>query len=470
MFDPYYQLVGEDDVAAKLGDRTDCYRIRNSAGQTTIRYQRSGTPVDTDPLFGVAQMLIADREGARVCRFGNRLGAPQPSGAVHTLQLQRDDQKRVIARVNQNHLGFPVADNQGVATYKFAHDAKGRVVEIFFFDRDGRPVLDIDGVASYGLEYDSQDRLQRLTHRGLDGKTAPNRDGVALRWWEYDEAGNVAATSSHAVNQLLVDDSRLGYAQVRLDHDEQGRVIERRYIGPDGSPTVDRHGVHAARRWYDDHGNVAMEAFYDVKMQPAPRDDTGVARIALTRDDRGRVVSEKYAGPEGNPVARRGWDVAEVRRQYDAHGRPTRREFFDTHGQRTINQVVGAAIIGWKYGERGLTVEEFYLDHLETPTESTASGVAALRFTYNKAGYRTETVTVDAKGLRKPWLGMKFVRTIVEYDNYGNMLRRRLIGFGDRPVAHPVFGYAVIDYVYDARGYLVRTEFRDAAGKLVRSK
>ncbi len=144
-----------------------------------------------------------------------------------------------------------------------------------------------------------------------------------------------------------------------------------------------------------------------------------------------------------------------------------RQEFFGPAG-RVAHRQTGVAVILWEHDRHGQAIAESYLDTNERPTERTDVGVGKIEYRYNESGYHTYTATFSLAGAMRPWGEMGFAQTAVEFDRYGNELERKLLDANGSAVNHPLLGYAVVRRQYDGRGYLVRTEYLSAAGKLVR--
>ncbi|MDP8224202.1 MAG: hypothetical protein P9L99_12640 [Candidatus Lernaella stagnicola] len=466
-FDEHYELVGDQPLSHKEAAQTKAYRMSEKRGVTHIRFLDAGRPV-LEPRFGVAEIRMRDEDGKRIYEFLNHLGLPMPSGRLHRIVFERNTTGQTVARRNLNHLGFPVRDERGVATYRFGLDKAGRVVEVFFEGRDGQPTRDNDGVASLKIEYDLKNRPVRVTHGDESGKPIVNRGGIAMRWWEYDSEGRLAASSTHGLNQLMVNGQTTGFAQVRFEYNKAGMEASRRFLDAQGEPAVDRRiGANRVQRWYDEIGNVVMESYLDAAGQAVVRPELGAARVAWTRDEKGRITAEEFFGVDQQPCAGRGSGAMRIEWKFNAAGLPVRQSFHGLNGP-VAHAVTGVAAILWEYGSHGEVTREQYRDAADKPATRRDSGVAEIRYLYNKSGYRTHVASYGPENELRAIRGLGFAQTVTTYDRFGNIVERRYLSAKGHLVDHPVYAYAVAVVEYDTLGYVVKTEYRNAAGHLVR--
>ena len=292
-------------------------------------------------------------------RFSRDSGdvAAEDATGVSRVAFRRDAMGRIVSVEYRDWRGDAVSDQAGIHRVEYAYEGAS-MVSLRRFAANGTPVCGADGGDEIAYEYSSAGSLRRRVvcaggtnicstvygtdaagdcvserHFGHDGK--PRREPwferrigrdakgnlVLESWFNADgrplprDSGHPAAVrraygeSGSLREEMRLDERGLllagsdGWARRTLEshHSETGTMIDRRYFGEDGRPTL------------------------------AGRD-----RIAGERkrfDEAGRLVGWKLFGISGEPVeGTLGWHRAVFR--YDREGRREQVELYDRNGGR----------------------------------------------------------------------------------------------------------------------------------------
>ncbi|MBZ0235376.1 MAG: hypothetical protein K8M05_23815, partial [Deltaproteobacteria bacterium] len=280
--------------------------MRDTNGVTTSKYQRDDSGLITreerfDPqgaaMAGVRDAVHRidterDAQGrVKVERFYDITGAPTPSaeergcyGVARDYERGLEVRRRCLAAD-----GLPRRDTDGVATFETERDDRGCEVGERHLGANGEPVLR-DGVAGFAYKVDrrcftlekrcldkdddltacapgepaafihKRDRQGRVvSSRFLDEYGDPTGDAdydVAEVRYKWDALGRQIGESCHDLRGGLVECSRTGFARTADTFDDNGRIAERRFYGPDGEPASNR-GTVARKYVYDNYDHLA---------------------------------------------------------------------------------------------------------------------------------------------------------------------------------------------------------------------
>lgn len=282
-----------------------------------------------------------------------------------------------------------------------------------------------------------------------------------------------------------------GVPHVRLEYDEQGRVLRMK--------SVDEHGrlcalpgsrVAEQRLEYDAGGHLVRKENRDARGAPA-EDAQGVASRLFERDAAGRVVRTEFRNAAGQLAEPRFPGYAESRAQYDPQGRLVRVEYLGADGRPTRN-AAGEGLVEYCYGADGSVTRSNYVggeltdDYAGVAQEEWhTSALGSTRSWKDAAGNAVINPAVGAAALHHDHASRggverrRFMDAAGEPSAYARACAEHLVRFNDEgkpvweyyggadglPVNHPALGYAERLCQYAPEGQLEREYFWDAQGR-----
>ena len=280
--------------------------------------------------------------------------------------------------------------------------------------------------------YDNEGRLiLSLYQKDNRGTPACDSNGVYGKAYEYNDLGLIRQVYNLDENGQVVN-SKNGWASERFTYNEMGDPICSEVFAADGNLTRGTFGYFVNHTIYDSYGNA---------IRWESRDSDG----ALMCTDKGYAVQEVRYNEAGLAVSMKHFDdqeqavyntnfYHELRMEYDDRGRNTVYHFLGTDGQPVFSHVIGFSSTVQTFDENGRLLEQHYLDTLGNPSYCHQIGAWGLRCTYDENGNQQTLTALDA--------------------NWEPTVRKE--------------GYVTEYRNYNADGQLIRVDFLDAEGNLVR--
>ena len=207
--------------------------------------------------------------------------------------------------------------------------------------------------------------------------------------------GSVTSTSYVNPDGVITDAIDMGYATVCRMRDDNGRVVEKRYLDANGDP-VARYGDYYGLSYeYDETGTVIT--YLDAEGNPITRSD-GYSIIVRTQDD-GRASDDFYYDLNGQQVQCSGGYYG-LRREFNTEGQNTSLTFFDKDGH-AVSTSSGYAIKTYQRDMDGTIVGEQYFDTEGNPARSLLSQYCEL-YQRNEQGYIGQITYLGADGKPTP--------------------------------------------------------------------
>ncbi|CAL9469474.1 hypothetical protein SUDANB6_02807 [Streptomyces sp. enrichment culture] len=299
-----------------------------NGNQIDIHRDGTGLPLSVTHSGGYDVRLTADRDLGRITRLSLRTGP----GADDTAQVMAYGYAPATGDLTEvvNSSGRPLRfeyDAQGRitawtdrndSTYRYVHDAAGRVVR----------TIGPDGYLSGTFAYDTEQRTTRWTD-ALGHTTLHQLDDRGRIVARTDPLGHTTRQTFDARDRLLTRTDPLGWT-VAFEYDENGNTTA--VTHPDGSRTsftYDELGLPVSLRRPD--GTVTVQEFDERGNLTSVTDPIG-ATTRFAHDDRGRLTSVTDAAgattrvrcdTAGLPTEITDPLGAVTRYERDAFGRPT---------------------------------------------------------------------------------------------------------------------------------------------------
>lgn len=207
--------------------------------------------------------------------------------------------------------------------------------------------------------------------------------------------GSVTSTSYVNFDGVITEAVDMGYATVCRMQDDNGRVVEERYLDTNGDP-VARYGDHYGVSYeYDETGTVIT--YLDAEGNPIIRSD-GYSTIVRTLVD-GRESDDFYYDLNGQQVQCSGGYYG-LHREYNAEGQNISLTFLDKKG-RAMCSSSGCASVTYQCDIDGTVVGEHYFDTEGNPVRSLLGQYGEL-YQRNEQGYIGQVTYLGADGKPTP--------------------------------------------------------------------
>ena len=207
--------------------------------------------------------------------------------------------------------------------------------------------------------------------------------------------GSVTSTSYVNPDGVITDAIDVGYATVCKMRDNDGRVVEERYLDANGDPVARYGNYYGLSYEYDGTGTVIT--YLDAEGNPIIRSD-GYSTIVRTLV--GGIASDDfYYDLNGQPVQCSGGYYG-IHCEYNAEGQSTSLTFLDEDGHAVCISS-GYAIKTYQRDENGTVVGEQYFDTEGNLARSSLGQYGEL-YQRNEQGYISQITYLDADGNPAP--------------------------------------------------------------------
>lgn len=207
--------------------------------------------------------------------------------------------------------------------------------------------------------------------------------------------GSVTSTSYVNPDGVITEAIDMGYATVCRMQDNNGRVVEERYLDASGNP-VARYGDYYGLSYeYDETSTVIT--YLDAESNPIKLSD-GYSAIVRTQDD-GRASDDFYYDLNGQQVQCSGGYYG-VHREYNAEGQNISLTFLDKSGHAVCISS-NCAGVTYQRDENGTVVGEQYFDTDGNPARSSLGQYGEL-YQHNEQGYISQITYLGADGKPTP--------------------------------------------------------------------
>lgn len=207
--------------------------------------------------------------------------------------------------------------------------------------------------------------------------------------------GSVTSTSYVNPDGVITDAIDMGYATVCRMQDDNGRVVEERYLDANGDSVARCGNYYGLSYEYDETGTAIT--YLDAEGNPVKRSD-GYSTIVRTQDD-GRASDDFYYGLNGQQVQCSGGYYG-LHREFNTEGQNTSLTFLDKDGH-AVSTSSGYAIKTYQRDRNGTVVGEQYFDTEGNPVRSLL-GQYGESYQRNEQGHIGQITYLDADGNPAP--------------------------------------------------------------------
>ena len=207
--------------------------------------------------------------------------------------------------------------------------------------------------------------------------------------------GSVTSTNYVNPDGVITDAIDMGYATVCRMRDDNGRVVEERYLDANGYP-VARYGNYYGLSYEYDETNTVI-TYLDAEDNPIIRSD-GYSTIVRMQVD-GRASDDFYYDLNGQQVQCSGGYYG-LHREFNAEGQNTSLTFLDKDGHAICTSFGYASKI-YQRDRNETVVGEQYFDTEGNPVRSLLGQYGEL-YQRNEQGYISQITYLDADGNPAP--------------------------------------------------------------------
>lgn len=167
------------------------------------------------------------------------------------------------------------------------NDAQGRALRITFLDKDLKPTT--TGTLSAFVEKVTLGAQGFSSIKFAYGGQAA--DEIPISWEFFDSEGKPVVTSQ-------------GFSKIEIKLDDDGRLIECDYLGPDGALVNNRAGFAILKRTYDGTNNLVKEAYFDKENKASMNNNLGYAsmNISYIKNDKEEYEERSFEDTQGNAI------------------------------------------------------------------------------------------------------------------------------------------------------------------------
>ena len=231
----------------------------------------------------------------------------------------------------------------------------------------------------------------------LPGADVDHDAGYTASELSIRETVDGSETSTSYVNPagLITDAIDKGYATVCRMRDDNGRVVEERYLDASGNP-VARYGDYYGLSYEYEEASTVI-TYLDAKGNPMKR-SAGYFIIVTTLEN-GKAIDDFYYDAEGQRIQHI-CGYYGFHREYDLDGQNFGITYLDKKG-RTICSSAGYARVTYQRDGNGTVVGEQYFDTEGNPARSSLGQYGEL-YQRNEQGYISQITYLDLDGNPAP--------------------------------------------------------------------
>jgi serine/threonine-protein kinase len=378
----------------------------------------------------------------------------------------RQRKLRTLALVNSkgnivNEFGIEQFDRPVNAV--FSYRANGNIDYVLHLDRNDKVLFKKsydegkDGkinmfIFRYNDEYGTEKQLPKdmTGYVRLENEFA-ERGNVSRFALTFDERGFVSAVHYRNVNQPVGDGEHI-YGK-RYDRDEKGRVIKEYFLNHDDSVRAASWGLGITQFEYNAEDNLVKAVYLAPDGSPAYNRKDGFSVHAMEYDKYGNMTFSWYQTSDGTLTISKVYDIAGYKNEYNESGQLIKFVFLGTDKNPMYSTNAGYIGTQPAYDDNGWVNKITYIDESGQPTVTSIGTAVVVRKTDPK-GNILEFRTFDIDN--QPIESAGFFKTVMEYDQTGNMLSRYYYDANDS-LCLTINGIAGESWEYNDQNKLVKT-------------
>ncbi len=372
---------------------------------------------------------------------------------------------KVIGHTDTEHVNSRYSDVQyfytdnGKVDYTMVSDQNGRVLFKMDYD-DNLKTVTFRQNDEYGTELNLYANTNVLNKQG--NSATDERSNISRYLLSYDEEGLLLERRYVGLQNVQAGDKDNIYGS-RFKYDNKGRKIEESYIGADGKVTCNSDGMAIREYTYDDSNDWISVTYLNAEREGS-HDGNNCSVVILGYDEYGNRISEMYQTLDGNPSIRKDYNVAGFKYEYDDHGNRIRQTCIGIDGNSAYCSY-GFVALRDSHDENGFVMERRFLDENDSLAIYSGNGetYSVLKIKPSPTGLPLEVSYFDDNNMPVEQAngGFLFVNT---FDSLGNNITQKIYNKDNQPTLANGF-YHEVKSEYDEFNRIIKESYFDASGR-----
>ena len=370
---------------------------------------------------------------------------------------------KVVQHSDTEHMNSRFSD----VRYSYTDD--GKINYAIVYNPEGRCLFKMD-YDEHSVTFKHNDEVG--TEKNLDANRTQlhkssnifdSKSPITRYLLKYDDNGRLLERYFVGFQNVKVSDGDGIYGQ-RYVYDEKGRVIEEQFLGQDYTVCGNNIGLAIKQYTYDENDNWVKVTYLDASRAPS-HDGQNCSVVDIEYDEYDNRICETYLNADGTAAMRTDFGASGFRYTV-ADGLLMEQCLIDSDGNAKVGNC-GVAIYAFEYDENGFQNKISYFDANRNPVRyiSDGSSYSQIRSVNNNVGQWLEYTSYDEHG-DKLTNEYGFFKGVREYDSIGNCISSSYFDEEGAPALY-LSVYHKVDYTYDSFGNLIMQQYYDTNGKLV---
>lgn len=262
---------------------------------------------------------------------------------------------------------------------RYKYDSKDNCTEFAVYDQTGAVENNLN---YHRAVYTYDARNQRIEERRYDTKgnlAVSASDNSAIDKVEYDDKGQIISRRYFGADEKPCKCSE-GWSSATYEYNSIGQVVKQCFFGTDGKPSDPKDMVPVGIAKYDKWGHCIYVAAQDGKGNYIVRPTTGWCIARFEYDNKDNKLSEAYYDSKDKPTLSQG-GFHRMEMQYDTYSRMAGKSFYGKDGKPMLMNKYHKEV--YKYVEHTNKVLEMALLGTDGKPTDCAAGWHKCVTTYN---------------------------------------------------------------------------------------
>ncbi len=376
---------------------------------------------------------------------------------------------KIITHTDTEHQNSRFSDvyyfytEKGKIDYKTIYDQNGRMLFKMDYDENLKTVTFRQN-DEFGTEMNLDANTNVLYKSGssaFDEKSHISRYLLA-----YDDDGLLVERKYVGLQNVLACDKDNIYGQ-RYKYDEKGRKVREEFIGSDGGLMSNNDGLAVKVYSYNKNDDWTSVSYLDAEGNGA-HDGSNCYQVKLEYDEYGNRIKELYYAFDGSPSIRTDQNVSGFRYTYNKNGFCVLQTCLGLDEEPVYCNAGYVSVLD-SCNEYGFTVHRTFLDENNQSILYNRDGdcYSMVAFVPNETGLPLDISYFDENGNRMESANGVF-RYRSTFDKMGNMIRQQVFDKDDNPTAVDGFYHERV-MEYDEFSHIIREYYLDDKGNVVTS-
>lgn len=382
---------------------------------------------------------------------------------------------------------------------KYQTDNAGYITKITFHGHNGalsQSIMpDANGLHGYVIERDNSHRITKISGIDKNGNICESKTGVAIITYAYSDRREKSMhhydkhlnpkLDSHGIFSYSITEDAYGNDLQTTCYDtmgvicanDEGWCIQKemstkttmnfRYFDENEEPTYCKQGYHHSKIQFLKRKNTIRVIFYDANEKEI-NSKGGFAITERVYDRKDNLIKISFYNAKNKLTLNKDHYAYETRKY--KKNRCVEVIYYDTTGKK-VNTSIGVCKISFTYDPSGYPIERRYYNTKDEPIISKKEGCACIRSHTYYDDYNHRVVEQSYWGVHdEPVINnVNYTHKDVSvYDERGNLLEWSIYG-KDGELTLGKTGYAIVRFMSDEYGRMVKREYFDCDNKLCKN-